>query len=1462
MPFGTVCRTPAFVKKVSILVSAFVVALSATAVVSSQGNASTATRHGTASAAGYWLVTSGGVVSAHGGANEFGSLTGRVTNIGQVVAMAATGDAGGYWLVTTKGVVHPFGNAELHGSMAGTHLTRPIVGIAATPDGQGYWLVASDGGIFSFGDAHYYGSTGAMHLRSPIVGVAAAPQGDGYWLVARDGGVFSFGRVAFYGSTGSSRAGSPVVGMVATPDGKGYWLVTAAGKVSAFGDAENYGSAPSGMASPIVGMTTTLDGGGYWLAAKGGEVLNFGDAPSVRTKSPKRTSKQSVEAIAASNGSGYTAGGVSAVSTSDGGAQGTSSPGTSVATTIASTSGAPGLSPGVLPPVAIPTLPSTSPTTAIPAATSTVAAATTAASATTTSAAAATTAASATTTSAAAATTTSTTAGTTTSTTTPTTFTAAGESYEICTGPQSSTASLTSPWTYDALASGSESYTATQYEELNTDGTENSTVPGSAYNVTLPPLPSYLLNASGDVATVYAPGSGGIGATEDAAVLDFLEGGSYPNGWAAQMVSGDEVIGGSATGYPQPVIDEGNASTSDFDSGNSHYNSIMGHGVVATSMTSSTTVTAASAGFYAGYAVNQVTFADGTTATVNSISGDTLALAAAVTESAGTDFWLTSNSVNGYDDEFLGDAMAAANQGDTSLIVTTNTRTGLPYVPYEQLQIGGTLANGSAYSQLVTVKSVSGNTLTLLQPLAQAVPANAPVMYGQQAGDVTVEYMNIYNGPISNNPIINAIGDGWNVLHDYIHDTHPPAGQNAQGTGVAGGGSYETIDYDCFASLGEYSLNGGGTGTQFDYNEVMDTPANPDLSGNGDTGIGKWWGSLNNDLKDNAFVDDNGSVWFDNGNAGMLVEGNYFYDVPSRAVQNETGWGSEYVGNLFQDVGDGIYLNSSGGWDVPGSRYSDILIQGNYFDNVLSPVTIWQSSQRSCLNSGEAADAFGIQTGSDAYCSDGYPNNSSPSDAGPYASHYVDANLSPSGAYQVVANQTCSSSNPCGTSSNPIILTNPPVVDDWIGSAGATTTVQDSGTVPGTLDVASTAGFTSEGEIVFSSDTCDVYTYSSIVSATQLGGISNVGCPSNGDTATLNAGTTTVTEYPSFLTTTTDTTPVADFGGAGNGSVATLDVASTSGFPTSGQVMVGTTTMTAGGGVGAVLSYSGLGSSTVDCPSSSFTTGAASCLTGVSLVKDAQGNAQGSGSLTNGATVELVLPDHVSSVACTGGNCTNNAAVEVSPPVTSDLTAGQPFFNTGTCRYYVTTAATPSSPLDPAGKPYWDDCQWQTRDVSVTGNSFYLDAAEFNAAPYATGGTWGESGNACVTGPGGNCGQIIMGYQAPGNHPFDSNIESNAMMSISTSSSPLSNLNASGGPFVAGSSGVAANAEMPYNDVFSDNTYSGTWTFNAYNQASSCQAGWTGSALEYVAGGGNACSGLSFAQWQQYWGQDQGSTSS
>lgn len=911
-----------------------------------------------------------------------------------------------------------------------------------------------------------------------------------------------------------------------------------------------------------------------------------------------------------------------------------------------------------------------------------------------------------------------------------------GQSYQICSANGSQY--LTSPWTYNALSSGSQSYTVSQYEAL----------PG--YGTTLPPLPSYISSepSTTTAAFIYAPGASAGGPAYDyplSPVLQFFEGGAYPGGISFQTAPGDEFIGGSTTGNPDPQFTGGSILTQ-----NDSYDFNGGGSTLAVSASAgSTTVTTNSA--IGGY-IGQVTFGDGTSYGLSGHSGTTLTLSSPLTasEAAGTSVWAGRSGP-------ITALASAAAQGAKTIILKNSS---VPLVPWENLNVGA----GNGLFDSVQVASVSGSqsgyTLTLTQPLSQAAVSSAPVYYGGSAGDVTVEYLNIGSGG-GNNTL--WPGSGWTIEHNNIHDNYA-GGSNYLNTSASGQAIINpdnaVIEYNCFQREGEYALNGGGSNTKFDYNQVDDTPYQPDLSGNGQSGCGKWWGSTNNDILDNSFTDEHysGCIWFDNGNTGMQVSGNYFYNIDNRTIQNETGWNASITNNLFEDVNGGVYMNDSGGWNIPGSRYNnEVIISGNTFDNVLNAVNIWGASGRSCLNSGEAV---GLESA--FYCSGGFPQM--PPGQQDF-SHYADSAVG--GGPSVLQNTSCSAASPCST----ITLTSAVSPEDWIGFNGQ------------------------------APNTCS--------SSTPCGSI---------------------TSDP-VQTTTSSTASVTSFTSSSPGNIT---VSSTTGFPSSGQLEVPTSTGSPYLAVGAIVSYTGI---------------TATSFTGVVLVS-------GSGTLSNGGLVIAVQPYHVTAVNCPGGNCTNNTVVTVSPAITTNVSAGTTVYATGTCNYYATTTATGSSPVAPDGIPYIDGCMWEDRNISVQSNTFYVDPTSFDSTPLPT----GESGNwSCTTGSGGNCAQNAMGYQYPGAdaQPFNNVSFSNAMMSDSNLPAPLNNLNANGSPLATGSGGdVGANSETPYNDLWTGNTYNGTWTFQAYTQAAGCPVNWSGSALVWAGGSGNACAGLTLAQWQTYWGQD------
>jgi hypothetical protein len=871
-----------------------------------------------------------------------------------------------------------------------------------------------------------------------------------------------------------------------------------------------------------------------------------------------------------------------------------------------------------------------------------------------------------------------------------------GESYQLCTAPGSY---LTSPYSYDALGSGSASYTVAQYEAL------------TGYGTTLPSLPAYISAqvSTTEAAIIYAPTMTSISPASytlpGSPIVSFFEGGSY-GAIGLSTVPGDEFVGGSASGYPEPVFAGGGG----ISSANGHFD-------------------------FSGVGSSTV----------------------------------------------LGTLSASASVGATAI---STSAMSYPVVPWEWLIIG----IGGSNTDRLQVQSVSGTesggyTLTLAPvaagsgtgystgPVNIALSSGADIYYAGPASDVTIDYLTINGGAGDTTFSLqgsagNIQASGWTIEHNDLGANYAGgaswATTNAAGQGIYGGDN-STVEYNCFEQQGEYAINAFGANVVFSYNQVDQTPYNPDLDGNGDTGCGKWWATTNSVTTDNAFTDEGYSVcvWYDNGNTGSLASGNYFYNIDSRAIQDETGYNADFTDNLFQDVDGAIYLNASGGWPISGSNYNnEFVISGNTFNNAYSGVSIWGASGRSCLNSGEA-----VGSESDPYCSGGYPQLPLTQQ---YFSHYVDSVLG-TGTTTYGA-QTCSTATPCGTSGNPLVLSGPISPADHLGVAGYN--------------------------------------------------------PDNSSPSPV-------------IVTTSDTANVSTFTGSGT----ITSVSATSAFPSSGQLIADTSTGTLYTATGAVLSYTG-------------TTG--STFTGVNLV---------SGSGTLSGNLEAVQPFAVTSVTCPGGNCTDNTDIQTSPTICGTsatcpggstsvtIAAGADIYTTGTCPYNATTTASPSGPTAANSITYYDGCMWEDRNVSVSGNTFEVNATTFNATSTSHGGSaW-----SCTTGVGNNCAQNAMGYQIGGEDalPYNTPVLANAMMSDSSLSSGLylNNLNASGSPLVGGSTGITSNAETPYDDLWSTNTYAGTWSFQAYVQAAGCPVSWTGSALEWVGSGGNACA-IDLAQWQTYWGQD------
>jgi hypothetical protein len=902
-----------------------------------------------------------------------------------------------------------------------------------------------------------------------------------------------------------------------------------------------------------------------------------------------------------------------------------------------------------------------------------------------------------------------------------------GQDYLICDQPAKY---LTSPWTYHALASGSRNYTVAQYKAL----------PG--YGKTLPPLPSYIAGQSPatQAAVIFAPGSNvkqPAYSFPETPLLYFFEGGAYGE-LALEAVPGDQFIGGSSPGHPEPAFDNGGVAAG-INGQNDTYDFSGGGSTLASAAPAGTTTitTRSPIGGYIGW----LTFADGQTYQISKASGTTITLAAGLKTAE-----RPGQAVYGSRQQPIAYVSAAGQRGAASVRLGASTT---PLIKYANVVIGA-----NPYQLDGVTGQQSGYSVTAHGGLDVPVTTGTPVYYGGPASGVSVEYLDISHdlhtttGTIYTGAGASVFdGAGWTITHNNIHD-----GYSTPGNGVAiYGGTEATIEYNCLSRMGDYGVNLFGTGSKFDYNEIYESNYKPD-PGCGCSGGGKWWGTLNADIVGNAFVNDSpgaGSpIWLDNGNSGTLISGNYFYKSYSSAIVSETGFNLNITDNLFMNGGWGkgsggcgnncngaVNLNSSGGFNVAGSRYENqVLVSRNQFVDNWAGITIWQAGSRSCENSGESwpDDA--------AYCSGGFPNSASAASGGKYYfSHEGDH----------AHGGTTTLAEPAAAGSSTILVAGAGAINDQIGFSNPRST------------------------------------------------------------------------------TTADKTDVAKLTGSG------VVAGKTAGFPSSGQLRVGTSAAWSDGGgsyTGAILSYRGT---------------TATSFTGVALVR-------GSGTLTG--PIRQVQPYKVTAQTCYASDC----LLKISPSLAAAQTTGSVVTNAGTCQLYATSAALPSGPLAPDGTSYWEGCQWGTKGISVTGNDF-----QFNPSAIASGAplTGGGKTTTCTAAHADACGTNFMAYQVGGEAPFNTQRTANAMMSHSSltgcpswdtgcSKGPLSNLNAlSSVPGMPPYNGIA-----PNNIIWSDNKYGGPWGWYAYLYGT-CSPLPTDPATSKSMPGG-ACGVLSFPNWKSTWQQD------
>ncbi len=232
--------------------------------------------------------------------------------------------------------------------------------------------------------------------------------------------------------------------------------------------------------------------------------------------------------------------------------------------------------------------------------------------------------------------------------------------------------------------------------------------------------------------------------------------------------------------------------------------------------------------------------------------------------------------------------------------------------------------------------------------------------FTQRAANVTVKYLTItgFVAPGDEAVVNHDRGVGWTIERNTIRRN-------------AGAGAYlgdnNRLAYNCLADNSQYGFQGDGANVVVDHNEVAgnntyDWEANVPTCGC--SGGFKFWTAGPGDVTNN-WVHDNTNVgmWWDNNNAGFLVQGNLVENNTAEAVVYETSYNFRIVNNTirgntkakgqaFQAHGDTfpvgtVYISESGGdARIAGGRFAASEIAGNVFEDNWGGVTLWENADR------------------------------------------------------------------------------------------------------------------------------------------------------------------------------------------------------------------------------------------------------------------------------------------------------------------------------------------------------------------------------------------------------------------------------------------------------------------------------------------------------------------------------------
>jgi hypothetical protein len=266
-------------------------------------------------------------------------------------------------------------------------------------------------------------------------------------------------------------------------------------------------------------------------------------------------------------------------------------------------------------------------------------------------------------------------------------------------------------------------------------------------------------------------------------------------------------------------------------------------------------------------------------------------------------------------------------------------------------------SDGTKYRVTAVSGSSAPYTYTLDHPLETSESSGATVDY-YSSGNVTVSYLTIERFTGDAVDVQDFRDPGWVVSDDTLtlNNNTTPTSQPS-GDGFDGNG---TITDDCISDNGQHGLNMFGIGGVVSHDE---------FTGNGthlDEGCGciaglHAWQTTNLTISDNYFYADRAiaDIWLDTDNTGYLISGNYISQEPANAIGIEISYNGKITDNNIVDTGwsnqrtqypDAVFLNNTGGQNIPGSNYNDsVSIDHNQFKDDWGEVGLYGENDRSCM---------------------------------------------------------------------------------------------------------------------------------------------------------------------------------------------------------------------------------------------------------------------------------------------------------------------------------------------------------------------------------------------------------------------------------------------------------------------------------------------------------------------------------